>query len=165
MARKTWFDKLLDIIKKLLNINTEEETEVDPNGNVAVKPDSTVVYVDGNKQDKGPEIHIDNWNGLNIRLYNNANVVRKAGVPSSLAWYPIDIATIPSDTFSYSKGANGVLVVKGKDFVSTKAGQRYRFEGIHIGTSESDPFMKLSTYNIPTNLQRGALIFCWCAVK
>ena len=69
------------------------------------------------------------------------------------------------ERYAYRFNGDGSLFVRGQDFVSTRTGQHYRWEGFSIGKSESDPYWPYSQATVPKSSVRGALILNWAAVE
>jgi hypothetical protein len=136
---------------------------VEPGGNVAIVTDPAVKYIGGDKRDKGGgEIH-KIWGRTNLRIYNDGGSLRKAGIPVANTWFYIDPAVIPEGSFTYrTEGIDAILT--GKDFTSKRTGNRYRFEGFHIG-KEGMPLRRFSTFRVPiAELGSEATIWNWSTV-
>ena len=62
----------------------------------------------------------------------------------------------------FAKGNDAILT--GKDFTSKRTGNRYRFEGFHIGKEEM-PLRRFSTFRVPiAELGSEATIWNWSTV-
>ena len=165
-----WWKQIWATIKALLSGEADVPDPLKPDvpdaqGNVALTA-LAGRYVSGDKGDKGPEIANANiGRGLNLRLYSNGGNLPVPCPKGRGNWVPLDRAVIPSGTYGWKDAAGGGLRVWGKDFTSTRTGQRYRYEGVHVGRSESNPVRPYAEHTIPQGDVCGALILNWAAVE